>query len=421
MGQVLYYDEKAAMKRVLYTGSDLLKEGYALCYDRDNITATAKAAGLNGAPIESTELNVDAALTAAYASYGRHSFVEKPAAGNLDDFAGVVGPSSDGVTGPAWIDLIEPTAIGRSTRLWTDESCTIDSTLLGVQPGSYAFGVDGKIVAKAAQTIDRSSTNGLVQAIMLSTATLSGGMSALSRAATALPTAAIWDNFPLDAMRANPMLGSLFETDFRDGVSFPANKFGDTTGLVYPGLPAIGELTFFSSADNEAIEAQWGVPIDLVGGGKWAFEGRVKATVTTTEYGGWFFGLAAAQVLVGDIIADNGAAMTDSDYLGFLHLFPKTNEVDIEYKAVGQTLQVHDATVKTMTTLTYFTVGMYHDGTDIQTYVDGVNLADPILGTGDMDAATFPSTKILVPTITVKGGNAADFVATFDWMRFAQL
>ena len=127
-----------------YTGSDTLKEGYCLCYDIDTTTVDA------------------ATLT----SDARGFYVEKPSATNVRFFAGVVAAQSDGVTGPACIDIIDISDRNMSANVWTEENCTIGTTVLSVKPASYAAGssLEGPAIGIATQTIDRSSTNGVAQA-----------------------------------------------------------------------------------------------------------------------------------------------------------------------------------------------------------------------------------------------------------------
>ena len=149
-GPVKYKLEKYGLKHVYYTGSDTLKPGYALCYDRDTITAE-NAAGT--------------ALVATASSYGRHSWVEKPASGNLHNFAGIVGPGQQMMAGPCWVEIIQPLP-GLVIDVFSDISCTANTTWLTIQPASYYIGGagEGLIIGIALQTVDRSSTNGLVQA-----------------------------------------------------------------------------------------------------------------------------------------------------------------------------------------------------------------------------------------------------------------
>ncbi len=143
MSQVTYESETISKKRVYYTGSDTLAEGYLLCYDRDYGTAS------------------DADIARAYR-------VEKPATANLKYFAGVVDAECAGRTGPGWISIIEPRPNpGCLVNVHTDQNCTLGTTKLAAKNASYAAGAAAAttvMIATAIQTVDRSSTNGVVLA-----------------------------------------------------------------------------------------------------------------------------------------------------------------------------------------------------------------------------------------------------------------
>ncbi len=428
---ISYYTEKLPVKRVYYTGTDTLQPGYALCYDRDNITAEARGPGFH---LGSTVLAQGAALAAGYTSYARHTFVEKPASGNLKDFAGFVSDSDAGIVGPAWIDIIEPAALPRGNHVHTDVSTTANTTFLSLQAASYALGdtQDGPIVAKALQTRDRSSVAGLVQALIFWTGSLSSRtVTASSRTTVQLPTAAIWDNFPLEAMRANPFLGSLLDTDFRHGNGVPASSFVDATyaasaagktvtGGIYTGITAIGELILKAAGTNDnAAECQWDCPITASGGNEWGFECRIKGVNITTEKASWSVGLGAGQALAGDIQADAGAAPTDGSFIYFNTDAAATAALDTIYRSVGATQDEHAAAIHTLVANTYVTLGLYFNGTVIQQYVNGVAAGTNIV-VDDIAHANFPTGLILVPTVALKAAHTDAYTLTMDWMRVAQ-
>ena len=126
-----------------YEGSDTLEAGHVLCFNSDSGTA-------------------------ATATVGRGALVEKPASTNINHVAGLVAPESDGVTGPCAVIVIEPGCVCDG---FTSLNCAIGTTVLAVNPGSYILSnpiYGGSttslcILGVALQTIDRSSTNGLVQ------------------------------------------------------------------------------------------------------------------------------------------------------------------------------------------------------------------------------------------------------------------
>lgn len=408
MSQILYDCEKTAKKRVYYTGTDTMREGYNLCYDVD----FAGAVATEGKTGDATVFN-----------QLRASRVEKPSVGNQEHYSGVVAPGDDRKVGPCYIDVLVPTHRGQKVKVWTEENCTIDATYLTLKAGSYAAGGvgEGRVIAKAMQTVDRSSTNGTVQAQLGGPLQTSDTYNTLSRTTVQLPTAAIWDNFPLDELRKNPSQGTLLDIDFKKHGDFPTRQFTtDTTASITPSTLQIGEMVLFSSADNEEASCQWDVPIKVSGGTKWGFEARIKVEVLTDDYAFCMLGLQASHVLAGDEMVDNGAAMADLHYLG-LALFGADGDVfDFQYIETGSTDNVHDDDYIVPVANTYFTFGMYFNGTTIQGYVDGVAVGTAISAT-DIAAADFPTAEILVPMMAVKGGNAADFDFTIDWLRVAQL
>ena len=71
-----YKNEKKGLKTFWYNGTDTLKEGYAMCLDRDNIT------GLDGSGV---------AEPATDFGWARQGWVGKPARGNRHPFGGTVG------------------------------------------------------------------------------------------------------------------------------------------------------------------------------------------------------------------------------------------------------------------------------------------------------------------------------------------
>lgn len=160
--------DKTKTKKAYYTGSDVLREGYALCYNNDSITG-GSAGEFDGS---------------------RHWEVEKPASGNLKYFAGVVSGSYANKTGPCVVKLHEPDSACRGVNLWTQLSTTLGTTKLALIGGTYAFGAVGNTritMGTAMQTEDRSTTAGVVQAlygraertafITSATPTLTGGTS----------------------------------------------------------------------------------------------------------------------------------------------------------------------------------------------------------------------------------------------------
>lgn len=140
---------------VWYQGTDTIKNGYLLCANTD---ATASATTINQMAVAAI------AATARYPE--RFTFAEKPAYGNAHRFLGVVtGLGDAGKTGPCAVTLARP--CGLEAEIYCNCACTIDRTVLYLQNGSYMAGSTGlRRIGLAAQTVDRSLTNGLVSSAL---------------------------------------------------------------------------------------------------------------------------------------------------------------------------------------------------------------------------------------------------------------
>jgi hypothetical protein len=295
-----------------------------------------------------------------------------------------------------------------------------------ISAGALAYPADhGKISAsESGKSVGRalvaSTADGdIIEVIPFPPAETMAATSARSRAATALPTAAIWGNFDLAGMRNNPFAGSLLEVDFTKHGDAPLRVFKDTDATILPSINAIGELAFLVSVDNEEASAQYDLPITVSGGTAWAFECRVKVENITDNRASCVLGLQESHILAGDEMVDNGAAMADLHFLGIARFEADGDIFDFQYIETGSTDNVHDDDYITAGANTYFTFGMYYDGATIQGYVDGVAVGTAI-SASDIAAADFPTAAVLCPTIAVKGDNAADFSFTIDWLRVAQ-
>jgi hypothetical protein len=168
MSQVSYHSERVQKKRVYYTGDDILREGYCLCYDRDSVTGGSAG-----------EANVNRAL-----------HVEKPAAGNLRYFAGLVSAEDAGKAGPCWVTVIEPASSpGRLASVYAAVDCTLGATRLAVAADSYAAvaaASDNVPVGLAMQTVNRSVTPGLVLAQLEAPATAHDAAASVAQSQSAV-------------------------------------------------------------------------------------------------------------------------------------------------------------------------------------------------------------------------------------------
>jgi hypothetical protein len=140
------------LSQVWYGGTSTLKAGHAVAYDLDDTNAPLTTT--SNVPLDRRNI--------------RGKRVVDPATANLGMFAGIVDDSSDGAVGPCFITIIRPRK-GDVMSVWSNVNCTKASTQLGitnagalilVSVADSTFNVDW--VCTAMQTVDRSSTNGLV-------------------------------------------------------------------------------------------------------------------------------------------------------------------------------------------------------------------------------------------------------------------
>jgi len=149
---VQYNNSLYKVVRGYYTGTETLKEGYALCYDADRGTVTA----------------VD----------GERAFmVEKPSLTNMMNFAGWVDANGEGKTGPCYLNVVLP---GSVCNVWSAIPAVNDVTRMTAcaeQWYMYHAGFAGKGSGKALQTVAglTQAAPGLVQC-MTDEGPMSGGV-----------------------------------------------------------------------------------------------------------------------------------------------------------------------------------------------------------------------------------------------------
>lgn len=150
-------------KRVWYGGSTDLKIGQAVAYDNSDVTAPLPTS-LGGDGADPSQIE-------------RGQVVVDPATAVLGGFAGIVASkpkkNSAGTVVASWIDIIVPRK-GDIVDVWSSANATKNSTVLGITNAGGAtlvsvadstFNHDAVVIAL--QTVDRSSTNGLIRSRFL--------------------------------------------------------------------------------------------------------------------------------------------------------------------------------------------------------------------------------------------------------------
>ena len=173
-------DTIAEKKKVVFrpsSSTDKVRVGDLVCYNSDLAANWQEKTSARAA----NDLNGSGVTTYAEGSQtfnARFLVVEKPATANLHAFAGVVaelGPErgGDGDT----ISVFVP-KVGAVVPVYTDQSVTVDSSVLTVANGSYMATAAGNPIGVAVETIDRSSPNGLAWMRMIAgqTELINGGV-----------------------------------------------------------------------------------------------------------------------------------------------------------------------------------------------------------------------------------------------------
>lgn len=130
---------------VYYAGTDELEEGQHLCFE----------------PLDDASVNAPGAADTDKGTWLGNR-VNNPDAANLATYAGIVSPSSAGVTGPQWIDVVVPKPgefhqilIDGTTDVAVDDSLELDATTEAlIKDATVAAGVYPRAFAQEAVTAD---------------------------------------------------------------------------------------------------------------------------------------------------------------------------------------------------------------------------------------------------------------------------
>lgn len=154
-------DEQAVRKTVYYEGTSTIYEGMPVCFNYDTTD--------NWVGVSSADYTTETGTTAeGYQNEGKFIRVENATSSNIQYFAGVVANGSYcGTAGPKALDIYVPN--GAIVPVRCDVNCTVGTTVLAVESASQELTVPlaastGRPVAIAMETVDRSSTSGIVLA-----------------------------------------------------------------------------------------------------------------------------------------------------------------------------------------------------------------------------------------------------------------
>jgi len=401
-------DPRYEVRDFKYTGTDQLDRGYALCFDAD-------------------------AGTASLTDVSRGCEVEKPASGNLHNFAGLVETKPHGV-GPCNVKVILPRN-GVQCAAHHEVNATLGTGILCVQAGSYKLGAlgTGLPVAIASRTVNRSSVSGLGQVSLYGPS--AEDAYALTAEPTRGPSRIIWETCPWGLLQRNPGLGYTFFDDFMaplilaDTVAQGGYCTKSDTGVTIQSLETLDEVGGVLEIANNDDDVDFGhiflgdptasLPCIIAAAAHkpfW-FEARFKKASIATDSPGLFLGLGEVGLMDDAGLVVNTAEVKDENFIGFQVLCAAGATLLPVFKADGQTKA--NGTGVTMVADTYVNVGLHGNGTIITAYVNGVSkhaiTATLIAG------ATFPSATPLTLALMTQTGAATECQVAMDWWRFAQL
>lgn len=391
------------LKRVHFTGTDALRQGHIVCFDRDNATATGLIGGTS------------TTLTAAYASHARYQFVEKPSTSNLQYGWGIVTQDYTANSAGQDITIEIPGAHGTAIDVFSSANATIVSTPLFVQPGSYVAGSSGgRYIGRAIQTVDRSTTNGLIKTVCFPSNSFPVEYGA--DATTSIPSQTIWSNMPtVGDIQRDPSLGIWVDTRIGNH-GFTSNA--DSAAVISRTTDSHG-YTLFVTADNDECNIVWNQGGFRLGSGapKMAFECAIKASAVTQAHGA-FVGLASG-IAATNFLNDTGAVPVNTRaYYGFRVAESAPATIDLIALESGGTAVTLDAAAGTLSS-TIQKFGFYYNGTDILTYLNGTLIGDNTLA-AEIASTTFPTNIYMSPAVGVKGGHTTDYTFTLSWLRCIQ-
>jgi hypothetical protein len=400
---------------VFYEGTGALLWGQGVCYNRDYYSTTtgtlpADACGL------------------------RDRRVEDPTTSNMQYFAGVTRRAYAANATGQWIEICEP---GSVCEVYTDQSCTLATTVLSMNTsGIFTANDVGIVEALALQTVNRSSDNGVVMAL------LSGIVPAYSCYGTAAdrgPSPLVWASCPWDKIASNPGIGRVLWDDFHCNVAGVAagtlwstndntyQTFIDTGDSIAIATDVVGNLTTSvwggatlttDTTDND--QCVIGTPVGWIAGGTttylkpWWFEARVKLGSIADTISGCFCGLQKGGNAVTDVPLLDAGTLAIRDLIGFWR-----DEDDGNAWATVHSLDsgaiVTLAAAAAVPDVNYHKLGMMFDGTSVYFFYDGVLLDDSVLAS----ATNFPDDKLMGPCFGINNATSTAATATIDWWKMA--
>lgn len=192
-----------------------------------------------------------------------------------------------------------------------------------------------------------------------------------------------------------------------------------------------GGITMGSDGDNEGVTLQPNTSafqiINDGSVGKLIFGARFKTSTITDTKHGFYIGLTeqlAAGGTNGNFLAaakpiGTNGTLTDNNFIGFHRLEGDGDQIDVVYKADGQTQQSPITDGLTLVADTWYVVALVFDPQrgDIQLFLNSATASTTLITRANIAAATFPSDVLLTPTFglmnatgTTPGNTTLDYI-----------
>jgi len=345
------------IKHVFADVATAIKRGYTFCYSRGRLTDE------RGTTVAASAVNS-----------GRYRVVVKPTLANIEDFAGWAAGDYVAKADGQWIDIFVPVE-GACVPVYAKASCTINSTVLGPVPGQHHMAggaVFSAWAVKACQTVNRATTAGEVQAVVVrSTAKEAlASISGYSTHMTELPSSSTTDlaaTFLLGTIAHAGAIAKLVTES--DGVAVITNAGADNDGTQYELCSAI------TLAATKAAYVK----------------GRLKLNDATDS--DLAFGLAITDSAIIGSVPNGAILFTKDDDDAIIDYVVKNGSGNTTVTAIG-----------TMDT-SYHTYEIVWDGAALTLYIDGTLVATP--------AVTYAPTGLLLRLVVelLNGAAAAKTVS----------
>jgi len=405
------FEPTAEVKRVYYEGTSTIYEGMPVAYNYDT---TDNWLGWGEATLAASPTEQGTTADGEQ-NEGKYIRVEDVTADNHIFLAGfVAGSANHGKTGPRILDIYVPN--GAIIPVWTDKSIAARDKLYledgeATVVNAVQLGMLG-CVGTAVETVDRSSTAGLV----LAKVKMPNDSQIVDGTLGIAPSELLWKDCPWKEIEGNPGLGVTYFDDFTGPIDVTTGDgftltLVDTKGSVSREAGAPGGILQVTSATGDSADD--GIQAQLTNCAVlpaavntiW-FEARVKVSDATQQ---WYCGLAA----VDTTLIAAGAIDDASDKCGFFHHAAST---DNKVSSITARTSADDATADVAAVVddTWMTIGFRITGlATVEFYVNGV-----LVETG-ATAANIPNAAMCLSFVSQY--ESADNILSVDWVKLAAL